>query len=295
MFLRTIPENIDKDILFKAKRPEEKFGIARFTLNELDHKSQIESELLGRVTKIIPEYVRKSHKSIANLRDDNYAMSEVLPKAVWLADELLHNGGWMNPMGLHWRPEYPNDSCKTGKWVIHPGGTRQWVAHAFIDHDEPLEFSTFNTLGKECEFDIVFENFDEVDMYFGEKIGSKLYFSLVAEYGTIIPHALTNTEQLEDNTEKYHKICKSRLAKYNLVFSHHMVQEKLELPYSEKKQDLVINIKDPSGVDGVRKIYKAFILAMMYDMYTDDDVEIKAKDIVVNKVSDQLTKFKQKK
>ena len=293
MFLRTIPETIHKDILFEAKRPTENFGIAKFSLKDLEHQKQIESELLGRITKIIPKYVRNAHKSIAALRKEDYAMSEVLPKAVWLADELLHNGGWKNPMGLHWKPEYPNDSCEVGKWIIHPGGTRQWVAHAFVDHDQPLEFSTFNTLGAECNFDVIFKNFEEVEDYFKNKIGSNLYLSLVADYGTIIPHALTNTEQLEDNTEKYHKLCKKRLAKYNLRFHHELIREKIDLPYSEKKENIIITVKDASGMDGVRKIYKAFILAMMYDMYTDDDVEIKASDVTVNSMTQDLTKMKE--
>ena len=203
-------------------------------------------------------------------------------------------------MGLHWRPEYRNDSSiDAGSWMIHPGGTRQWVAHAFIDHDEPITFSTFNTLGKECVFDKIFTSFKEVNDHYANVFNSTLYFSLVCEYGTIIPHALASTELLETNTEKYHKLCQSRLKKYNIYYESKWVRETLELPYIESKPDIIVRIKDteqariPDGLS--RLIYKSLILAMLYDNYDDDEMCIEVPVVKKNEISRELMDMKEKK
>ena len=297
MFLRTVDYKEDKEFFFKLKRPEEQFGLAKFSLNEIDHSSSA-GELENKVSKVIPNYINNAHKRITTLRKESYAMSEILPKAVWLADDLLHNGGWRTPMGLHWRPEYRNESSiEEGSWMIHPGGTRQWVAHAFIDHDEPITFSTFNTLGKECNFDKVFTSYEELDNYYRDIYKSKLYFSLVCEYGTLIPHALASTELLELNTEKYHKLCQSRLKKFNIYFDSKWLRETLNLPFNKSKPNIIIRIKENNDVKDIlglsRVVYKSIILAILYDSYDDQEINIEVPEIKENILASELIRLKE--
>lgn len=273
MFLRPIPDG-NEDLLFSLKRPEENFGIAKFSLRDIhfDIPAEIPIKL-----KDMKEYITHSHLSINKLRNIGYAMSEALPKATWLADEFLHQGGFRNPMGLHWRPDWENENCDEGKWIIHPGGTRQWIAYCFADHDEPMEFAAFNTMGQELEFDHVFQSHEEACKYFKLNYNSKLFLANVCEYGTLIPHALTDTQILEKCTGKYHKICQKRLKTYNIVFENNGVNKLLDFPYDPNKKNILINIKS-FGDSPAIPVYKSIILSMLYDQYQDENIEIIATD-----------------
>ena len=171
-----IPEKyISYKLFFDLKASNENLGIANIHKDELLFR---ETKQLFRKLKVFfqtnikvtPEAAFKSPEFDSNLK--------VIPKIVGLLDEYIKNKNSFNiPLTVHWNPYFK-------KWDIHPGLGRQVVIDLF-DKNKILECITFNTNGKNVDFDKIFNSYNELHNYY-KNYKVQIYIS--PNYGTFIPH-----------------------------------------------------------------------------------------------------------
>lgn len=205
--LRPLP--IKSCEFWNLKREEEHIGLAYLYKDQLEYNYRTKDFL----NKILIPYFKEGiqvddlGEHTSNHDDMLFYQFNVEPfaKTLWLTDEFLKGDmSFRNPIGVHWQPESSEIPDDDGTWQIHPGGNRQMVIYYFHPEDKPVEVMLFNTCGKEVEFERTFDSYDELTHFYVEERKSSPFFVLVAEEGTVIPHMLTEINDIHPNGAKYH-------------------------------------------------------------------------------------------
>lgn len=117
---------------------------------------------------------------------------EFFAKLVWLTHDYLTNGGFDNPIGVHYNPRL---ECN----VIHPGGSRNQIINLFGGQDVDVLY--FNTGGHQPPW---LENMEIVDV---EDLVKQRGWAAgaVADHGTLIPHFAKETQQIQEGTKKFQR------------------------------------------------------------------------------------------
>ena len=235
----------------KYKHREESLYIGKINRSLLEFTSDEEIYNIIR-TYFIEEKYNKRMSACEMDKGKDRALED-FPKLCWLTND-YNQTGFRNPLCVHYNP-------RTGKNVIHPGGSRNIIIKLF--GTRPITCLYFNTGGVDFPW---LKQFKIVNPAMFHAKTTSWY--LVADHGSLIPHVHFDTTTIPDNVARYHDLISDKLKTFSFSTN-------VGIPFLEKWETTDSNLrfvfkKDHTSVD----VCKATILGLLGIPYNSPTLQV---------------------